>query len=132
CGGTASRAQVCRRVPRCAGDRYGPFFFQAEDGIRGGHVTGVQTCALPISTTAITTSASLAALIASACGSGMTCRQIRRTGVPMQIGRASCRERVEVGDVEACLREEMRGHDAVDEVRDHLLRVDVLTFDAGK
>src|SRR5437660_7509913 len=25
------------------------FFFQAEDGIRGGHVTGVQTCALPIS-----------------------------------------------------------------------------------
>src|SRR5437870_7724001 len=27
------------------------FFFQAEDGIRDGHVTGVQTCALPISTT---------------------------------------------------------------------------------
>src|SRR5690625_7842871 len=25
------------------------FFFQAEDGIRSGHVTGVQTCALPIS-----------------------------------------------------------------------------------
>src|SRR5439155_16248880 len=25
------------------------FFFQAEDGIRDGHVTGVQTCALPIS-----------------------------------------------------------------------------------
>src|SRR5690625_2133068 len=25
-----------------------PFFFQAEDGIRAGHVTGVQTCALPI------------------------------------------------------------------------------------
>src|SRR5439155_13554981 len=25
------------------------FFFQAEDGIRNGHVTGVQTCALPIS-----------------------------------------------------------------------------------
>src|SRR5690625_5452343 len=30
-----------RRVRRC-------FFFQAEDGIRDGHVTGVQTCALPI------------------------------------------------------------------------------------
>src|SRR5690625_3116024 len=28
----------------------GLFFFQAEDGIRDGHVTGVQTCALPIST----------------------------------------------------------------------------------
>src|SRR5207253_6243533 len=27
------------------------FFFQAEDGIRDGHVTGVQTCALPISLT---------------------------------------------------------------------------------
>src|SRR6266581_6840758 len=26
------------------------FFFQAEDGIRDGRVTGVQTCALPIST----------------------------------------------------------------------------------
>src|SRR5690348_17556914 len=25
------------------------FFFQAEDGIRDGRVTGVQTCALPIS-----------------------------------------------------------------------------------
>ena len=24
------------------------FFFRAEDGIRGGHVTEVQTCALPI------------------------------------------------------------------------------------
>src|SRR5690625_3333687 len=30
-------------------DLYGVFFFfQAEDGIRDGHVTGVQTCALPI------------------------------------------------------------------------------------
>src|SRR5690625_6585576 len=28
------------------------FFFQAEDGIRDGHVTGVQTCALPIWTIA--------------------------------------------------------------------------------
>src|SRR5690625_3928633 len=27
---------------------YSFFFFQAEDGIRDGHVTGVQTCALPI------------------------------------------------------------------------------------
>src|SRR5690606_32980744 len=29
------------------------FFFQAEDGIRDFHVTGVQTCALPISFTAL-------------------------------------------------------------------------------
>src|SRR5690606_39825874 len=30
------------------------FFFQAEDGIRDFHVTGVQTCALPISTPSTT------------------------------------------------------------------------------
>src|SRR6266487_6633943 len=30
----------------------GFFFFQAEDGIRDGRVTGVQTCALPISSLA--------------------------------------------------------------------------------
>src|SRR5690606_39553040 len=29
------------------------FFFQAEDGIRDFHVTGVQTCALPISYTSL-------------------------------------------------------------------------------
>src|SRR5437870_10699135 len=34
---------------RPAGDSVLFFFFQAEDGIRVGHVTGVQTCALPIS-----------------------------------------------------------------------------------
>src|SRR5690348_17679694 len=32
------------------------FFFQAEDGIRGGRVTGVQTCALPISGVLVTPS----------------------------------------------------------------------------
>src|SRR5690606_40360884 len=30
------------------------FFFQAEDGIRDFHVTGVQTCALPISSCSMT------------------------------------------------------------------------------
>src|SRR5699024_12093259 len=30
------------------------FFFQAEDGIRDRNVTGVQTCALPISLTSVT------------------------------------------------------------------------------
>src|SRR5690606_37844813 len=39
------------------------FFFQAEDGIRDFHVTGVQTCALPISvTTKITSTLSLGCL----------------------------------------------------------------------
>src|SRR6201993_5538713 len=35
--------------PRVMGLRTMPFFFQAEDGIRDYKVTGVQTCALPIS-----------------------------------------------------------------------------------
>src|SRR5439155_2205225 len=35
------------------GRELGLFFFQAEDGIRDGHVTGVQTCALPISRAAV-------------------------------------------------------------------------------
>src|SRR5690606_40845086 len=34
------------------------FFFQAEDGIRDFHVTGVQTCALPISKTSTAPSTS--------------------------------------------------------------------------
>src|SRR6266487_6468109 len=40
-----------KKVPRRAGGKpFVPLFvFQAEDGIRDGRVTGVQTCALPIS-----------------------------------------------------------------------------------
>src|SRR5690606_40243356 len=43
------------------------FFFQAEDGIRDFHVTGVQTCALPISFSAkasITLRSTIARLVA--------------------------------------------------------------------
>src|SRR5439155_3442516 len=39
---------VSRRPDRQAYQLGFSFFFQAEDGIRDGHVTGVQTCALPI------------------------------------------------------------------------------------
>src|SRR5258707_8388153 len=39
-------------VGYCWGRFYFCFFFQAEDGIRDIGVTGVQTCALPISTAA--------------------------------------------------------------------------------
>src|SRR2546429_2407131 len=41
-GGRDSAKCSCRRCCTC-------FFFQAEDGIRDVAVTGVQTCALPIS-----------------------------------------------------------------------------------
>src|SRR5207253_3622299 len=51
------------------------FFFQAEDGIRDGHVTGVQTCALPISVAPpsrsvlpATVRARLARICVSTCG----------------------------------------------------------------
>src|SRR5690625_1770887 len=39
------------------------FFFQAADGIRDGHVTGVQTCALPILTGIATVAAGIFGLV---------------------------------------------------------------------
>src|SRR5262249_59868411 len=63
------------------------FFFQAEDGIRDWSVTGVQTCALPISAGRWRSSARSTA---RACA---WCACAPRTA---EIGRASCRERVEI------------------------------------
>src|SRR5690625_7460962 len=56
------------------------FFFQAEDGIRAGHVTGVQTCALPI-------------YVGSIPGAEQAAAQGALHGLDHEIGRASCRER---------------------------------------
>src|SRR5207248_7502533 len=81
---------------------HGFFFFQAEDGIRGRTVTGVQTCALPI------------------CADRRTAGQLRRGRIDdrhvqdprrapddlfevrlrieiQEIGRASCREECRSG-----------------------------------
>src|SRR5690606_39950858 len=44
------------------------FFFQAEDGIRDFHVTGVQTCALPISPACATLTAMPAITAATSAG----------------------------------------------------------------
>src|SRR5215475_8781677 len=44
----------CLYIRKRGGQAVSFFFFQAEDGIRGFHVTGVQTYALPISTRALT------------------------------------------------------------------------------
>src|SRR5437870_1946144 len=44
--GVATASGKVRDANSVGGDSF--FFFQAEDGIRDGHVTGVQTCALPI------------------------------------------------------------------------------------
>src|SRR5437879_12726812 len=69
------------------------FFFQAEDGIRDTSVTGVQTCALPIcgaggGDRADRTHGGGAPDVSSAGVAG-------QAGGQYQIGRASCRERVE-------------------------------------
>src|SRR5437868_12480348 len=50
------------------------FFFQAEDGIRDRNVTGVQTCALPIST-AVTSPLSACGTTSRIHGSEASCLQ---------------------------------------------------------
>src|SRR5256885_85517 len=47
--GAGSEGGRSREIGPPAGARGALFFFQAEDGIRDYKVTGVQTCALPIS-----------------------------------------------------------------------------------
>src|SRR5207248_8190741 len=76
----------------CVG-RLRRFFFQAEDGIRDRTVTGVQTCALPISR-----SRQAGFLRAAFPGekSNVDTEAVRdRLLKRREIGRASCRERVE-------------------------------------
>src|SRR5690625_7148389 len=65
------------------------FFFQSEDGIRDGHVTGVQTCALPISDEAKDVRR-LMEYDEYTAGGMMTTEPL------IEIGRASCRERVDI------------------------------------
>src|SRR5690606_40657031 len=96
------------------------FFFQAEDGIRDFHVTGVQTCALPIYRQPLPTCRSCSYLcIAGACsglprgsvwgrtfdcapgqavrlGNGQAIKAMTTAPAPSKIGRASCRERVSI------------------------------------
>src|SRR5699024_11255108 len=85
------------------------FFFQAEDGIRDRNVTGVQTCALPISPTMMSRSASficekaglmtyrppMRATRTSEMGPPKGMSETASTAEAAKIGRASCRERVE-------------------------------------
>src|SRR5690348_18382775 len=82
------------------------FFFQAEDGIRVGLVTGVETCALPIShltkpdqkRTSERPLGSLILLAERPPFHNLIDEQFHVARRP-QIGRASCRERVEISVV---------------------------------
>ena len=69
------------------------FFFQAEDGIRDHCVTGVQTCALPISYAPV-----LKMLVGGRISLEAACTAATRlsdnAAANIEIGRASCRERV--------------------------------------
>src|SRR5690625_7603835 len=74
------------------------FFFQAEDGIRDGHVTGVQTCALPICAGVARTQRPAVDVPDPVHHEMRVQRQRGRSGGgrEQQIGRASCRERGEI------------------------------------
>src|SRR5690606_40271633 len=100
------------------------FFIQAEDGIRDFHVTGVQTCALPISSTGdeeattfgyafdvgvlkkdlFTRHLNFAAVLANIGPSVYYVDKSIEDPIPLKIGRASCRERVEISmDFVSCV-----------------------------
>src|SRR5438309_6625952 len=66
------------------------FFFQAEDGIRDGTVTGVQTCALPISRRA---SQARAARQALECAPGQATRRPGRSRSEERRVGKECRSR---------------------------------------
>src|SRR5207244_9788789 len=77
------------------------FFFQAEDGIRDDLVTGVQTCALPILLGKTLEPRPGSLEIARVAADHGCQRALLRADRPaadrrVQIGRASCRERVEM------------------------------------
>src|SRR5437870_12333846 len=89
-------------------------FVQAEDGIRDGHVTGVQTCALPISGElrrgeVIRAQRHSRARAQVVGGAGPDPDGAQRLGVEFglrgapEIGRASCREIVKLEMVSANL-----------------------------
>src|SRR5690625_7543843 len=91
------------------------FFFQAEDGIRDGHVTGVQTCALPISGCRAIRSAISGSVDASSitmtgwfrpmvASSALRQRRVSASALKTEIGSASCRERVWLARVDGAVR----------------------------
>src|SRR5262249_57246434 len=107
-----------RRLGPRTGRQHGRrlFFFQAEDGIRDWSVTGVQTCALPICALRRVFAYSrpywpnlvgAAVALTVAAGTVLALGQgLRRL---IEIGRASCRERVESAVAGVALVQDSRG-----------------------
>src|SRR5262249_56579295 len=89
------------------------FFFQAEDGIRDWSVTGVQTCALPISGHLVEVDALVALADAVADDLVPLTGEVEVHAVRQvaEIGRASCRERVKSSVVAVSLKKRRRGRD---------------------
>src|SRR5690625_6643481 len=97
------------------------FFFQAEDGIRDGHVTGVQTCALPILEESYgiqqetfiyaensLRNKSILDIHNNIIRSGLEASSAIQGKADAEIGRASCRERGEYWVVGGAVQREKR------------------------
>src|SRR5699024_11423454 len=106
------------------------FFFQAEDGIRDRNVTGVQTCALPIFAYK-----EIAGILEIPIGTvmsrlhrgrkllrGLLTDYARERGI--EIGRASCRERVEHEQGAGAVEEHNEGDAERIRARKHTGRTD--------
>src|SRR5699024_12122006 len=103
------------------------FFFQAEDGIRDRNVTGVQTCALPICSSSFDglsrpdhccdtsplrhqQQCEATAALRTQHRPALTARvALGEAPIAPEIGRASCRERVETSRVAGGGQEKGRG-----------------------
>src|SRR5207237_7708028 len=97
CGGEVVRGRPgkplqSRLVGFCDIDLNRLFFFQAEDGIRDSSVTGVQTCALPISQHRV-----LRRAVGGAALDAVLAGERSDVDNGAKIGRASCRESVDLG-----------------------------------
>src|SRR5947209_17564324 len=88
---------------RAASPRRRLFFFQAEDGIRGIGVTGVQTCALPICIVLLLIYVGKQKQY-DAYKRAFAAQQTGQPATQQEIGRASCRERVEIWEVDAACK----------------------------
>src|SRR5688500_20344154 len=89
------------------------FFFQAEDGIRDYKVTGVQTCALPISLRRISVTNSWAERnLMQTLREWKDHAEERGYSRIAEIGRASCRERVEIAEEAVGIENKRQTRDA--------------------